>query len=81
MSIQTAVTRKTTLKGIKKIDSNAKVIFVTAATSGTTQKKLFETDVDGIIFKPFDMHKLMETIHVVKNGRKCIPNSVRSLGN
>ncbi|KAF6242168.1 response regulator, partial [Nitrosopumilus sp. b1] len=67
------------LEKIKELDPKAKVIFVTAATSGTTQKKLFETDVDGIIFKPFDMHKLMETIHVVKNGRKYIPSSVRAL--
>lgn len=67
------------LKKIKEQDPNAKVIFVTAATNATTQKKLFETNVDGIIFKPFDMHKLMEVLHVVKNGRRCIPSSVRSL--
>lgn len=66
------------LENIKKINPQAKVIFVTAATSGTTQEKLFKSDVDGIIFKPFDMHKLMEVLHIVKNGRKCIPNSVRS---
>ena len=66
------------LEEIKKLNPQAKVIFVTAATSGTTQKKLFETNVDGIIFKPFDMDKLLDTINTVKNGQKCIPNSVRS---
>ena len=66
------------LEKIKEIDPKAKVIFVTAATASTTQEKLFETDADGIIFKPFEMEKLMEAIQIVKNGGKRIPNSVRA---
>ena len=66
------------LEKIKESYPNAKVIFVTAASNDTTQKRLFETNVDGIIFKPFQMNQLLEAIHVVQNGGKKIPNSVRA---
>ena len=66
------------LEKIKESYPDAKVIFVTAASNDTTQKRLFETNVDGIIFKPFQMNQLLEAIHVVQNGGKKIPNSVRA---
>ncbi len=66
------------LDKIKEFNQNAKVIFVTAATNSKTQDKLFETNVDGILFKPFEMENLMEAIHIVKNGGKRIPGSVRA---
>ena len=66
------------LEKIKESNPNAKVIFVTAASNDTTQKRLFETNVDGIIFKPFQMNQLLEAIHVVQNGGRKIPNSVRA---
>ena len=66
------------LEQIKTKNPDAKVIFVTAATSETTQKKLFESNVDGLLFKPFDMDKLIEAIDTVKNGKKFIPITVRS---
>ena len=66
------------LEKIKEFDPSSKVIFVTAASNDTTQKKLFETNVDGIVFKPFQMNQLLEAIHVVQNGSKKIPNSVRA---
>ena len=66
------------LEKIKEFDPKSKVIFVTAASNDTTQKRLFETNVDGIVFKPFQMNQLLEAIHVVQNGGKKIPNSVRA---
>lgn len=66
------------LDKIKEFNQNAKVIFVTASTNSKTQDKLFETNVDGILFKPFEMENLMEAIHIVKNGGKRIPGSVRA---
>ena len=66
------------LEKIKEHDHTAKVIFVTAASQERTQEKLFETNVDGVIFKPFEMEKLMQAIKSVQNGEKWIPNSVRS---
>jgi DNA-binding NarL/FixJ family response regulator len=66
------------LEKIKEFNQNAKVIFVTAATNSKTQDKLFESNVDGILFKPFEMENLMEAIHIVKNGGKRIPDSVRA---
>ena len=67
------------LQKIKNINPNAKVIFVTAATAGVTQKKLFESNVEAIIFKPFEMDYLLETIEMVKQGKKRIPSTVRAL--
>ena len=60
------------IENIKKVDPAAKVIFVTAATMGSTQRKLFDYDVEGIIFKPFEMEHLLETIDLVKSGQKVI---------
>ncbi len=67
-----------TLEQIKSKNPNAKVIFVTGATSETTQKRLFESNVDGLLFKPFDMDKLVEALSTVKSGGKFIPTTVRS---
>lgn len=66
------------IEKIKEDDPSAKVIFVTAATMGPTQRKLFEYDVDGIIFKPFEMDFLLETIDAVQNGQKVIPSTTHS---
>lgn len=66
------------LDKIKEYDNNAKVIFVTAATSSSTQHKLFESNVEGIIFKPFDMEHLLNTIQLVKDGSRVIPPTMRS---
>ena len=66
------------IEHIKKIDPTAKVIFVTAATMGATQRKLFQYDVEGIIFKPFEMDYLMDTIDAVKKGQKVIPSTTHS---
>ncbi len=63
---------------IRQFDKDAKVIFVTAAMNSTTQKRLFETDVDGILFKPFDMDRLIDAIDTVQKGGKSIPSTVRS---
>lgn len=67
------------LERIREFDKHAKVIFVTAATNATTQEKLFKSDVDGIIFKPYEMNELIQAISTVTNGGKRIPKSVRSI--
>ena len=66
------------IENIKKVDPSAKVIFVTAATMGPTQRKLFDYDVEGIIFKPFEMDHLLNTIEAVKRGQKVIPSTTHS---
>ena len=66
------------IEKIKESDPSAKVIFVTAATMGPTQRKLFDYDVEGIIFKPFEMDHLLDTIEAVKNGQKVIPATTHS---
>ena len=66
------------IEKIKEVDPSAKVIFVTAATMGPTQRKLFDYDVDGIIFKPFELDHLLETIDAVRSGQKVIPATTHS---
>ena len=66
------------LEQIKSKNPNAKVIFLTGATSELTQKRLFESDVDGLLFKPFDMDKLIQALDTVKSGGKFIPTTIRS---
>ena len=66
------------LENIKKLDPSAKVIFVTAATMGPTQRKLFECDVEGIIFKPFEMDYLLDAIDNVKKGIRVIPSTTHA---
>lgn len=68
------------LNQIKEYDKNSKVIFVTAAIDKSTQNKLFEANVEGIVFKPFEMDHLIDTIQLVSKGEKFIPPSVRSMG-
>lgn len=66
------------LEKIKEFDPNAKIIFVTAATAETTQKRIMNSDVSAILFKPFEMDNLVQTIEIVRNGGKQLPSSVRS---
>lgn len=66
------------LNKIKEENPDAKVVFVTAATSSTTQKELFESNVSAIVFKPFEMDHLFEVIQRVLKGERIIPKSVRA---
>ena len=67
------------LENIRRINPDAKIIFVTAASSGPTQTRLFSYDASAIIFKPFEMDHLIKVIEDVKNGKKVIPRDVRSI--
>ena len=67
------------IEHIRRINPDAKIIFVTAATAGTTQERIFRSDASAIVFKPFEMEHLIKTIEDVKNGKKVIPRDVRSI--
>jgi DNA-binding NarL/FixJ family response regulator len=55
------------LEKIKEIDPDAKVIAVTADLTEDTEKKLQNLKVSGIIYKPYHMHDILNTIENVNN--------------
>ena len=54
---------------IRKKDPNSKIIMVTADLSVKTKEKLKEMDVSGVIFKPYDIDKVLDVIHSIQNGQ------------
>ena len=50
------------LKEIRKIDPNAKVIMVTADLTSDTEKKLVELKATAMIYKPYEIDSVIETI-------------------
>ncbi len=55
------------LENIKKIDPGAKVIMVTADLSHDVEK-LDRLKASAVIYKPYEIDKVIETIHNVHNG-------------
>jgi len=53
------------LKEIRKIDPNAKVIMVTADLTSDTEKKLVELKATAMIYKPYEIDSVIETIERV----------------
>ncbi len=56
------------LENIKKINPAAKVIMVTADLTYDTEKKLKEFNASAVIYKPYEIDSVIETIHKVNNG-------------
>lgn len=54
---------------IRKIDSNSKIIMVTADLSVKTKEKLKDMDVSGVVFKPYDIDRVLDVIHSIQNGQ------------
>ena len=50
------------IRNIRKMDDNAKIIAVTADVKTTTEEKLHNLKIDGIIYKPIDMNKIIQLI-------------------
>lgn len=61
------------LEHIKKINPEAKVIMVTADLTYDTEKKLKEFNASAVIYKPYEIDSVIETIHKVNNGIVTIP--------
>ena len=61
------------LSNIKKINPAAKVIMVTADLTYDTEKKLKEFSASAVIYKPYEIDSVIETIHKVNNGIVTIP--------
>ncbi len=56
------------LAHIKKINPDAKVIMVTADLTYDTEKKLKDLNASAVIYKPYEIDSVIETIHKVNKG-------------
>ena len=56
------------LAKIREYDPDAKIIVVTADFRENTEEKLFAGNASAIIYKPYDIEKLVQTIHDVHEG-------------
>ena len=57
------------IEKIRKIDPNSKIIMVTADLNKKTKEKLKEMNVSGVIFKPYDIDKVLDVIHSIQDGQ------------
>jgi DNA-binding NarL/FixJ family response regulator len=56
------------LEQIKKFDPAAKVIMVTADLTYGTEKRLKELNASAVIYKPYEIDSVIDTIHKVDKG-------------
>ncbi len=56
------------LENIKKINPNAKVIMVTADLTYDTEKQLKALNASAVIYKPYEIDSVIDTIHKVHKG-------------
>lgn len=56
------------LENIKKINPAAKVIMVTADLTYDTEKRLKEHNASAVIYKPYEIDSVIETVHKVYKG-------------
>jgi len=56
------------LKKIREFDPNAKVIMVTADLTADTAEKLTQLNASAVIYKPYEIDRVLETIDKVNKG-------------
>ena len=56
------------LVNIRNINPNAKIIMVTADLTSDTEKKLHELQASAILYKPYEIDNVVETIDKVSKG-------------
>ena len=61
------------LRNIRKHDQNAKVIMVTADLTSDTEKKLEELQATAVLYKPYEIESVIETLEKVNKGQVSIP--------
>jgi DNA-binding response OmpR family regulator len=60
------------LENIRKIDPNAKIIMVTADLTSDTEKKLIDLKASAMIYKPYEIDSVIETIEKVSKDNVVI---------
>ena len=63
------------LKNIRRLDPHAKVIMVTADLTSDTEKHLKELQASAILYKPYEIDRVVETINKVKEGQMLLENT------
>ena len=61
------------LENIKQINPEAKVIMVTADLTADTEKKLKSLNASAVIYKPYEIDSVIDTIHDVSKQAVTIP--------
>jgi len=56
------------LEKIREFDPNAKVIMVTADLSADTEEKLIQLNASAVIYKPYEIDRILQTIDKVNKG-------------
>ena len=51
------------LEEIRKLNPNSSIIMVTASLTAQTEDKLKELNASAIIYKPYDIDNIVETVH------------------
>ena len=60
------------LKNIRERDTSAKVVMVTADMTEQTRNRLQLLKASGILYKPYEINTVIETIEKVKEGQSVI---------
>ena len=56
------------LEKIREFDPNAKVIMVTADLTADTEEKMTQLNASAVIYKPYEIDRVLETIDKVNKG-------------
>ena len=56
------------LENIRKIDTDAKVIMVTADLREESEEAFLENNASAVVYKPYDLNQIIKTIHGVVDG-------------
>ena len=57
------------IEEIRKKDPHSKIIMVTADLSVKTKEKLKDLEVSGVIFKPYDIDRVLDVIYSMQKGQ------------
>ena len=64
------------LKNIRRFDPNAKIIMVTADLTSDTEKQLKELQASAILYKPYEIDSVVDTIQQVHQGKILLENTL-----
>lgn len=64
------------LRNIRQIDPNSKIIMVTADLTSETEKKLHELQASAILYKPYEIDSVVETIEKVHKGELKLEQTI-----
>ena len=62
------------LSNIKKLDQDSKIIMATADKTKESREKITSLDADALIYKPYEIDTVLDTINRVLDGEKIFSN-------